>query len=234
MAKVYVGRIADKARERDIDDLFAKYGKLERIELKGGFGFLEFSDKRDAEDAVKALDGHDFMGSRLYVDLAFTQGELPDFHKRRRPIPGEGRCHRCGIEGHWARECPQNRDRSRSKDRDRDRDRDRGRDRSRSRDKDKDRRRDRSHSRDRDSHKSSRRRETSKSRYEPYPKRDKDTKRSPSPKRGTSPKRSRDLSPGWRSKRAGSPRSPASNNNKSTPPKSPVRSRRSPSPGKRY
>jgi len=112
-AKIYIGRIADKVRERDLDELFGKYGKLGRVDLKAGFGFIEYQDKRDAEDAIKALDGHDFMGSRLYVDMAFTQGEVP---KRRNPVPGEGRCHRCGTEGHWARECP---DRDKEDDRDR-------------------------------------------------------------------------------------------------------------------
>jgi RNA recognition motif-containing protein len=37
---VYVGRIADRTRERDLEDLFGKYGRIRNIILKRGYGFV--------------------------------------------------------------------------------------------------------------------------------------------------------------------------------------------------
>lgn len=39
-------------------------------DLKNGFGFAYFSDLRDAEDSVKALNGVEFHGKRLRVEVA--------------------------------------------------------------------------------------------------------------------------------------------------------------------
>jgi len=65
---VYVGKISDKTRERDLQELFEKYGKVTHVSLKVGFGFVEFDDPRDADDAVRKLDGSDLDGSRLLVE----------------------------------------------------------------------------------------------------------------------------------------------------------------------
>jgi len=65
---VYVGKISDKTRERDLQELFEKYGKVSNVSLKVGFGFVEFDDPRDADDAVRKLDGYDLDGSRIMVE----------------------------------------------------------------------------------------------------------------------------------------------------------------------
>ncbi len=48
---VYVGNVAEGVRERDLEDLFGKYGKIQHINLKSDlrpptFGFIEFDDRR--------------------------------------------------------------------------------------------------------------------------------------------------------------------------------------------
>ncbi|CAI5480309.1 unnamed protein product [Closterium sp. Yama58-4] len=72
---VYVGNLPGDTRESEVEDLFAKYGKILDIELKlpprpPGFAFVEFADPRDAEDAIRGRDGYDFDGNRLRVELA--------------------------------------------------------------------------------------------------------------------------------------------------------------------
>lgn len=41
-----------------------------RIDLKNGFGFIEFGDERDARDCISAMDGFRFDQRRLLVQLA--------------------------------------------------------------------------------------------------------------------------------------------------------------------
>lgn len=55
------------------------------------FAFVEYGDYRDAEDAVRARDGRDFMGARLRVEVARGRPERRDRFDDRRgrgPPPG--------------------------------------------------------------------------------------------------------------------------------------------------
>ncbi|CAH2071962.1 unnamed protein product [Thlaspi arvense] len=72
---IYVGNLPGDIREREVEDLFSKYGPVAQIDLKipprpPGYAFVEFEDPRDAEDAIHGRDGYDFDGHRLRVELA--------------------------------------------------------------------------------------------------------------------------------------------------------------------
>nr|GFA38015.1 nucleotide-binding, alpha-beta plait [Tanacetum cinerariifolium] len=72
---LYVGNLPGDIREREVEDLFYKYGPIARIDLKvpprpPGYAFVEFDEARDAEDAIRGRDGYDFDGHRLRVELA--------------------------------------------------------------------------------------------------------------------------------------------------------------------
>ncbi|KXS17305.1 RNA-binding domain-containing protein [Gonapodya prolifera JEL478] len=93
---LYVGRISSQTGRRDLEDLFSRYGKVVALEIKhGGYGFVEFEDLRDAEDAHRALNNYRLDGSDLIVEFS------------RRSGPGESTCFICGRGGHWARDCDQ-------------------------------------------------------------------------------------------------------------------------------
>jgi len=66
--KVYIGNIPDDCRERDVEKFFKGFGKIRNIVLKGNYGFAEFDDLRDAQDAVKDLDGCKLLGTRIRVE----------------------------------------------------------------------------------------------------------------------------------------------------------------------
>ncbi|KAG5179552.1 hypothetical protein JKP88DRAFT_326715 [Tribonema minus] len=75
MARVYVGNLPMNVREKDVEDLFYKFGRIRDIDLKTparppAFAFVAFDDVRDAEDAVRARDGYEMDGERLRVELA--------------------------------------------------------------------------------------------------------------------------------------------------------------------
>ena len=62
--RVYLGRIPLDIKEREVEKFFKNYGTVKNVNIKTGFAFLEFDDKRDAEDAVYDLDGKEFLGGR--------------------------------------------------------------------------------------------------------------------------------------------------------------------------
>lgn len=58
--KVYVGNLGSSASKHEIENAFSKYGPLRNVWVARnppGFAFVEFEDRRDAEDAVRGLDG---------------------------------------------------------------------------------------------------------------------------------------------------------------------------------
>lgn len=72
---LYVGNLPGDIREREVEDIFYKYGPIAHIDLKipprpPGYAFVEFEEARDAEDAIRGRDGYDFEGHRLRVELA--------------------------------------------------------------------------------------------------------------------------------------------------------------------
>ncbi|XP_042436769.1 serine/arginine-rich-splicing factor SR34-like isoform X1 [Zingiber officinale] len=72
---IYVGNLPGDIREREVEDLFCKYGTIIDVDLKipprpPGYAFVEFEDPRDAEDAIRGRDGYKFDGQRLRVELA--------------------------------------------------------------------------------------------------------------------------------------------------------------------
>lgn len=71
--KVYVGGLRDDANRYDLEDAFAKIGKVVNVWIARkppGFGFVEMEDPRDAEDAVKELDGTRICGSKVRVEMS--------------------------------------------------------------------------------------------------------------------------------------------------------------------
>lgn len=70
--KVYIGNLGDNASKHEIESNFNKYGPLKNVWVARnppGFAFVEFEDARDAEDAVRGLDGS-------YVLLAVNRSHV--------------------------------------------------------------------------------------------------------------------------------------------------------------
>lgn len=68
--RLYLGNLPYDTTKRDLESFFKGYGRIEEILLKNGYGFIEFDDPRDAEDAVYDLDGKKLLGKRVTVEMA--------------------------------------------------------------------------------------------------------------------------------------------------------------------
>ena len=84
MKKLYVGNLSFKATEEDVQALFTEAGvqpdslTLLRDRFTGqprGFGFAEIKDDAEAEKAIAALNGKEFLGRALVVNEARPQRE---------------------------------------------------------------------------------------------------------------------------------------------------------------
>ncbi|XP_055624513.1 probable splicing factor, arginine/serine-rich 6 [Toxorhynchites rutilus septentrionalis] len=76
-AKIYVGELGEDGNKQEIEDAFAVYGSLRSVWVARnppGFAFVEFEDARDAEEAVRCLDGRKICGRRARVELSTRKG----------------------------------------------------------------------------------------------------------------------------------------------------------------
>ncbi|KAI9361733.1 hypothetical protein BD770DRAFT_382578 [Pilaira anomala] len=81
--------------ERDLEDLFDKFGKITECNMKHGarfgYGFVYFDHPDDAKIAIRETDGINIDGVRIVVEKA-----------RERRLP---KCYDCGESGHKSIDC---------------------------------------------------------------------------------------------------------------------------------
>ena len=99
--KVFVGNLSFDAHWKDLKNLFirSKVGHIQHAEVmegpdgkKKGYGFVEFSDSRDADRAIRQLDGTEFQGRKIQVrlDRRATDGGPPASGRNTNPRGKEG------------------------------------------------------------------------------------------------------------------------------------------------
>jgi RNA recognition motif-containing protein len=70
--KLYVGNLGLSVSNEDLKSLFSNHGEVRESKLiEGkGFGFIEMSNQAEAESAKKILNGSNFKGRTIKVDIA--------------------------------------------------------------------------------------------------------------------------------------------------------------------
>ncbi|XP_041090592.1 serine/arginine-rich splicing factor 7-like isoform X3 [Polyodon spathula] len=107
--KVYVGDLGNGAAKGELERAFGYYGPLRSVWVARnppGFAFVEYEDTRDAEDAVKGMDGKVLCGSRIRVELSTGMSRKTQHGRAsRRHFDPNDRCYQCGERGHYAYDC---------------------------------------------------------------------------------------------------------------------------------
>ncbi|XP_050249482.1 serine/arginine-rich splicing factor RS31-like isoform X2 [Quercus robur] len=75
MRPIFVGNFEYDTRQSELERLFGKYGKIERVDMKSGFAFVYFVDERDAEEAIRAVDNRPFGYDRRRLSVEWARGE---------------------------------------------------------------------------------------------------------------------------------------------------------------
>ncbi|OAF67864.1 hypothetical protein A3Q56_04337 [Intoshia linei] len=68
--RLYIGHLTSSARRKDVEDFFKGYGKIIDVHLKNGYGFVEFDDYQDAEDALNDLANKKICGQPINLEYA--------------------------------------------------------------------------------------------------------------------------------------------------------------------
>src|SRR5581483_446426 len=88
--KLYVGGLAYSLTDQELEQLFAEQGKvLSATVIKDkfngqskGFGFVEMEDLKEAQTAIKTLNGKEISGRAIMVNQARPQEERRPFSSR--------------------------------------------------------------------------------------------------------------------------------------------------------
>ncbi|KAJ4728070.1 putative Arginine/serine-rich splicing factor [Melia azedarach] len=72
---IFVGNFEYETRQSELERLFSKYGRVERVDMKSGFAFVYFEDDRDAADAIRGLDNTPFGYDRRRLSVEWARGE---------------------------------------------------------------------------------------------------------------------------------------------------------------
>lgn len=81
--KIYAGRLPVELTESELEEMFKKFGTVNSVKLDKdkytkkslGYGHIEIPDDKQANKAIKSLNGKSVKGSKIVVAQAITPEE---------------------------------------------------------------------------------------------------------------------------------------------------------------
>jgi len=70
MSELFVGNLNPDIQVRDLENVFGRYGKITRCDLKKNYAFIQLTDERDAEEAIRKENDRRLLGSVMTVEWA--------------------------------------------------------------------------------------------------------------------------------------------------------------------
>jgi len=68
--RVLIYNLPVRFNEDDVRDLLADYKTIQRVDCKVKYGYVFFTDSKDAEDAIEKLNGKVIDGKEIHIELA--------------------------------------------------------------------------------------------------------------------------------------------------------------------
>lgn len=83
--KIFVGKLSFDTTEQGLTDLFTPFGEVASVAIikdretnrSRGFGFVEMPELKEAQKAIKDLDGKELDGRNIAVSAAKEREERP-------------------------------------------------------------------------------------------------------------------------------------------------------------
>jgi RNA recognition motif-containing protein len=83
--KLFVGKLSFSTKDDALEALFARYGTVVSARVatdretnrSRGFGFVEMEDQEAAQKAINELDGSEFEGRQIVVNVARPREDRP-------------------------------------------------------------------------------------------------------------------------------------------------------------
>ena len=75
---IYVGNLSYKIEEAELKEVFEEYGEVTSVKIitdkysgrSKGFGFIEMANEDEAKKAIEELNGKEFDGRQVVVNIA--------------------------------------------------------------------------------------------------------------------------------------------------------------------
>lgn len=76
--KLYVGGLPYSVTDEKLSEIFSKFGEIVSAKVivdkftgrSKGFGFVEFGSEKEAQKAIKEMDGSELEGRKIIVNVA--------------------------------------------------------------------------------------------------------------------------------------------------------------------